>query len=60
MNRKDRRNQYDDLTGRIDITNLEEVKYWTSRFKISRPQLIKAIKEVGPQVAKVIDYFTRK
>ena len=53
-------NKWAPNTNRINVNDQEQVKYWTEQFKVSREQLIRAVKEVGPSVNKVSEYLGKQ
>ena len=44
-------------TKKININQKHEIEYWSTRFGVTKEQLIKAVKKVGPLVKKVEQYL---
>jgi hypothetical protein len=44
-------------TNKIDITNADEVSYWTAALHVSRPQLEEAVQAAGPSAEAVKIYL---
>jgi hypothetical protein len=44
---------------RIDVTDDHDLRYWSRKFDISRPQLIRAVNAVGPVAADVARHLGR-
>ena len=45
---------------RISLEQEHEVRYWTDKFGISKPQLEEAVKAVGPSAKAVEDELRRQ
>jgi hypothetical protein len=44
---------------RVDLTDLDEVRYWTAALECTRGELGRAVEAVGPLAERVRHYFTR-
>ena len=44
----------------IKVSQDQEIRYWTNKFRISREELLEAVKEVGGQVKEVQKYLKTK
>jgi hypothetical protein len=45
---------------RVDLSDLDEVRYWTSALECTRCELGRAVEAVGPLAERVRHYFTRQ
>ncbi len=46
--------------GRINMSEDQEIRYWTAKFGCTKAQLVSAVGSVGPIATKVQAYLKRK
>ena len=46
--------------GRINMSDADEIRYWTERFGCTKAELVSAVGTVGPIATKVQAYLRRK
>ena len=47
-------------SGRINMSDGREIRYWTEKFGCTKEQLVSAVGSVGPAATKVEAYLKRK
>jgi hypothetical protein len=48
------------VPGRINMSDPQEILYWTEKFRCTKAELVSAVGSVGPMAAKVEAYLKRK
>jgi len=46
--------------GRINMSDADEIRYWTAKFGCTKAELVTAVGTVGPIATKVQTYLRRK
>lgn len=58
MDDKNKRGPQD--ASRVNVNEDYELQYWTERFNVSREELREAVKEAGPSVSALEEFFKGK
>lgn len=58
MRSMDRRRPSD--PSRIDVSEIRELRGWSSTLRVTQQELLNAVRVVGDSVAKVREYFLRR
>ena len=46
--------------GRINMSDADEIRYWTEKFGCTKAELVSAVGTVGPMASKVQAFLRRK
>lgn len=58
MDDKNKRGPQD--ASRVNVNEDYELQYWTERFNVSRDELREAVKQAGPSVTALEEFFKAK